>query len=138
MPRTKRNSAIPVFNFQQNPTKTLAAATMKIYKARLNQLSELSYLRHQENPQSPIVTSKDDILKNPELVVAMIEGYSADKKKRAAFFASVFYSTGRIDLEKMPSAKPLVTGFQKNYYSAEAFAERQTAENQPSDSSVSE
>ena len=114
MPKLDPNKIL--FDFKENSEKQLAKTTLKIYKARLNQIAELSKQRHEINDQHPVITTKEDILKNPSYVVNIIESYSEDKKKRAAFFASVFYSTGRLDIQKDPSLTPLVSAFQRNYY----------------------
>lgn len=121
MPKLDPNKIL--FDFKENPEKQLAKTTLKIYKARLNQIAELSKQRHEINDQHPVITTKEDILKNPSYVVNIIESYSEDKKKRAAFFASVFYSTGRLDIQKDPSLTPLVKGFQTNYYT-EAYKKK--------------
>lgn len=120
MPRSKKNPNTPVFDFQLNPEKEgLAKTTVAIYKNRLNQIAELSAL----DGKDPI-KNKADILADPSRVVEIIHAASDDRKKRAAFFAAIFYAIGRQDLDKDPTALPLVRAFQKNYYTEDAYKKK--------------
>jgi hypothetical protein len=117
MPRTKKDPSVPTFDFVINAEKgTLAKSTVSLYKSNLNLLTKLSAQRHAKDSDSPILKSKADLLAHPRLVVDLIESHTAERTKRSALFASVFYSTGRQDLTANPSAAALVTAFQKNYY----------------------
>lgn len=116
MPRVKKDPNTPVFDFKINPEKeNLAKTTISVYKNRLNQITELS---SKEEGKS-VIRTKEDILADPKRVVDLIQGTTDDRKKRASYFASVFYAIGRQDLDKNPTAIPLVEAFQKNYYTPE-------------------
>ena len=121
MPRGKKDSNTPVFDFQVNPEKeNLAKSTISIYKNRLNQITEFSSKQEGQD----VIKNKEDILKNPTRVVELIHSASDDRKKRASYFASVFYAIGRQDLDKDPTALPLVRAFQKNYYTEDAYKKK--------------
>ena len=124
MPRGKKDSNLPVFDFQLNPEKEgLAKTTISIYKNRLNQITEMS---SKEEGKS-VIKSKDDIMADPKRVVELIQSHTEDRKKRASYFAAVFYSIGRQDLDKNPTAIPLVEAFQKNYYT-DAYLKKKAEE----------
>ena len=116
MPRVKRDPQIPVFDFQTNPEKTLAATTLQSYKKHLNKITELSYLAHTHDAKNPIINNKSDLLDNAEYVVGLIKNYTEKRLVLCGIYSSVFYSLGRQNLDEDNRAAPYVSAFQKNYY----------------------
>ena len=116
MPRVKRDPQIPVFDFQKNPDKELAATTLQSYKKHLNKITELSYAAHTQDAKNPIINNKSDLLDNAEYVVGLIKNYTEKRLVLCGIYSSVFYSLGRQNLDEDNRAAPYVSAFQKNYY----------------------
>ena len=117
MPRVKRDPSVPVFDFYLNPEKaSLSKTTVTMYKNRLNKIAALSYEQKNDAP----ITSKADILKNPQRVVDLIHAFTPERAQRSVFFAAVFYAIGR-----QTEDNPLVKAFQSNYYAADVLKKKQ-------------
>jgi hypothetical protein len=119
MPRVKKNPEIPLFDFQTNPEKTLAASTIQSYKKHLNKITELTYLAHQSDSSKPIISTKSDLLNNAEYVSKVIQDQTDKRLVLCGIYSAVFYSLGRQNLDADPRSKPYVSNFQKSYYTPE-------------------
>ena len=93
------------FEFVENKDKPLADSTLVAYKRHLNMLAREGFM------------NKEDLLNKSPQVVETIKKIGTSKIKRNFLYASVFYSTGKMDFEKEPRGLPLFKGFQENYNS---------------------
>lgn len=114
--RVKRDPNIPLFEFVENPDKKLAASTLKNYKKYLNNITELSYLGHQQDERVPLITKRKDIYDNPKMVVKLIKAHTDNRRVLCGYYSAIFYSLGRQDLEKDTTILPIVQEFRKTYY----------------------
>lgn len=96
MPRRKINPDAPVFDFVQNPEKTLATSTLSNYKNALNRLTEYSALEHAKDKKKPLIKTKADLLANPEYIITLIKDHISARLTKSATLASIFYITGRL------------------------------------------
>ena len=131
MPRVKRDPQIPVFDFQSNPEKTLAATTLQGYKKHLNKITELSYSAHQNDNKNPIINNKSDLLDNAEYVVGLIKTHTEKRLVLCGIYSAIFYSIGRQNLDDDTRAKPYVSAFQKSYYTPEYLKKLEEQKNKP-------
>lgn len=118
MPRVKRNPEVPLFNFETNPEKTLAASTVASYKKHLNKITELSYSANKENDKNPVVANKTDLMNHPEYVLGLVKGLTDNRLQLCGIYSAIFYSIGRQELDKDNRAEPYVKAFQSQYYTA--------------------
>lgn len=111
MPRRKINPDAPVFDFVENPDKTLAKTTLSNYKNCLNRLTEYSVLENEKDKKKPIIKTKADLLANPEHVLRLIQDHVSARLTKTATLASIFYITGRL-----PEEHIFVKLFRELYY----------------------
>lgn len=111
MPRTKKNPDAPTFDFVLNPEKELAKTTLGNYKNALNRLAEYSTLENEKDKTKPILKTKDDLLKNTDYVLELINKHISARLTKTTTLASVFYIIGR-----QTETHPLVQAFRNLYY----------------------
>ena len=91
------------FEWIENPEKDIAESTRDLYAAKLNILARAGY------------KTKDDLLNNATAIRALIDS-KGGRQTKSLYYAAVFYIIGRVDVKDDPRRKPLVEGFQNNYY----------------------
>lgn len=116
MPRRKIDPSVPVFDFQLNPEKELAARTLDNYKNYLNRISELSYVAHQSNPSIKIIKDKADLLANAHQVVKLIKEFTDKRITLCGLYSAIFYALGHQDYQKDSRGKHYLDEFRKVYY----------------------
>jgi hypothetical protein len=111
MPRHKKNPDAVVFDFVENPDKTLAKTTLSNYKGALNRLTEFSVLENEKDKTKPIIKTKSDLSANPEHVLFLIKEHISQRLTKSATLAAIFYIIGRQE-----ETHPYVTLFRDLYY----------------------
>jgi hypothetical protein len=91
------------FEWIENPEKDIAESTAELYSKKLNILARAGY------------KTKDDLLNNATAVRDLIDS-KGGRQTKSVYYAAVFYIIGRVSVEEDPRRKPLVEGFQNNYY----------------------
>lgn len=96
MPRPKKNPNAVLFEFVENPDKTLAKTTLSNYKTALNRLTGFSVLENETDKKKPLITTKADLLIAPEYVLSLINDHISARLTKSATLAAIFYITGRL------------------------------------------
>ena len=123
MPRTKKNPDAPVFDFVQNPEKTLATTTLSNYKNALNRLTEYSALEHAKDDKKPVIKTKDDLLKNTKYVLDLLQAHVPKRLTKTTTLAGIFYIIGRQE----DANHPYVAEFRRLYYTPDYLQRRREA-----------
>lgn len=92
-----------MFEWQDNPEKSIADSTKRLYQQKLNTLSKSGY------------KNRNDLLNNATAIVSFIDTKNS-RQTRSLYYAAIFYILGRVDFDAEPRAKPFYEAFQKNYY----------------------
>lgn len=130
MPRVAKDPSIPVFDFQENPEKTISAATMNIYRGYLNKITAASYQQSLTDKRKKVIKNKTDLLAKHKRVVDIINSIGTNRQALCGLYSAVFYAVGSKNLKKNKRMALLTEEFRKIYNddTYKAYKERKAAE----------